>query len=239
MHATRGIVLNHIKYKETSVIVQVYTELFGRQSYLVNNVRSAKNKGSSVLLQPMTMLDMQVYHRPKADLQRIKEFKICHPLQTIPFDQNKRAVVFFLTELLSKVLHEEEHNSELYNFIFQSVVLYDAGIQGQHNFHLFFLFHLTKFLGFSPATNTLDQPVFDLLNGSFTNAIPSHGYCLEGEKVKRWELLYQLRIEALENLKLTSAQRNGLLDELLLYYSLHMEGLTRLKSLPIIRQLFE
>ncbi len=100
MHATRGIVLNHIKYKETSVIVQVYTELFGRQSYLVNNVRSAKNKDSSVLLQPMTMLDMQVYHRPKADLQRIKEFKICHPLQTIPFDQNKRAVVFFLTELL-------------------------------------------------------------------------------------------------------------------------------------------
>ena len=76
-------------------------------------------------------------------------------------------------------------------------------------------------------------------NGSFTNAIPSHGYCLEGEKVKRWELLYQLRIEALEDLKLTSAQRNGLLDELLLYYSLHMEGLTRLKSLPIIRQLFE
>ena len=239
MHATRGIVLNHIKYKETSIVVQVYTELFGRQGYLVNNVRSAKNKGAAILLQPMTLLDLQVYHRPKADLQRIKEFKICHPLQSIPFDQNKRAVSFFLTEILSKVLREEEHNSELFNFIFQSIELYDAGIDGQHNFHLFFLFQLTKFLGFSAAQPHPENLIFDLMNGLFVSAVPSHGYGLQGEAFARWKLLYDLRIEGLDALKLSSFHRNALLDDLLLYYALHLDGMQRLKSLAIIRQLFE
>ncbi len=38
LHNTKGIVLRTVKYGETSVIVTIFTELFGIQSYIVNGV---------------------------------------------------------------------------------------------------------------------------------------------------------------------------------------------------------
>ena len=42
LHSTKGIVLRTIKYGDTSIVVAIYTELFGVQSYLVNGVRTEK-----------------------------------------------------------------------------------------------------------------------------------------------------------------------------------------------------
>ena len=41
-HKTKGIVLRTVKYGETSLVVIMFTELFGIQTYMVNGVRSAK-----------------------------------------------------------------------------------------------------------------------------------------------------------------------------------------------------
>ena len=46
LHKTKGIVLRAVKYGETSMVVSIFTELFGLQSYLVNGVRTATKKGS-------------------------------------------------------------------------------------------------------------------------------------------------------------------------------------------------
>jgi len=46
LHKTKGIVLRAVKYGETSMVVSIFTELFGQQSYLVNGVRKATKKGS-------------------------------------------------------------------------------------------------------------------------------------------------------------------------------------------------
>ncbi|MFM2327595.1 MAG: repair protein RecO, partial [Bacteroidota bacterium] len=37
-HKTKGIVLRSIKYGETSLVVTLFTELFGVQTYMVNAV---------------------------------------------------------------------------------------------------------------------------------------------------------------------------------------------------------
>ena len=41
---TRGIVFRFTKFQETSIIVTIFTELFGLQSYIVNGVRSKSSK---------------------------------------------------------------------------------------------------------------------------------------------------------------------------------------------------
>ncbi len=237
METSRGIVLNHIKYKETSIIVHIYTELWGRQGYIVNRVRSSKNKGLAVLLQPLTIIEMQVSHKSKVSLQRIKDFRVLHPLNTIPFDQTKRVIAFFLTEMMSKVLREEERNANLFNFIHRAIDVFDEGIGGAHNFHLFFLFQLSRFLGFYPG-ELKDVHFFDLLNGRFSELQPLHGSFLEGKSLALWKALYGLNITSLEGLKLSSENRNLLLDHLLTYYNLHIDGLGEVKSLNVIRQLF-
>ena len=35
---TKGIVLNYIKYGDTSIICKIYTKLFGVQSYIINGI---------------------------------------------------------------------------------------------------------------------------------------------------------------------------------------------------------
>ena len=49
LHKTNGIVLKVIKYSESSIISNIYTERFGLQTYIVNGVRSAKAKGKAGL----------------------------------------------------------------------------------------------------------------------------------------------------------------------------------------------
>ena len=75
VHKTKGIVLRTVKYGETSVIVTIFTELFGIQSYLVNGVRTSTKKGTgkAMLFQPSAILDMIVYHNELKQLQRIKD----------------------------------------------------------------------------------------------------------------------------------------------------------------------
>lgn len=238
IHSTKGIVLNHIKYKETSIIVNIYTQKFGRQSYVVNKVRTTRSKGNTVLLQPLTLLDMQVYRRPKADIQRIKDFKITHPLTSIPFKQEKRAMSFFLTEVMSKVLHEEEENTDLFNFLYHSIEVFDTGIEGDYNFHLFYLFQLSRFLGFAPEPRGSNENFFDLLNGRFTDYEPEHGYSIKDNTCDNWAQLYNLKIDGLTSINISGSERYTLLKALLEYYNLHLESLGELKSFDIVHQLF-
>ena len=102
IHQTKGIVLRTIKYGETSVVVNIFTELFGIQSYLVNGVRSSGKTSKASFFQPGSILDMEVYHNELKNLQRIKEFKWGYLYQHIFSDIFKNAVALFMVELLAK-----------------------------------------------------------------------------------------------------------------------------------------
>ena len=85
IHKTKGIVLRAVKYGETSLVLTLFTELFGLQSYIVNGVRTISKKGSSksVFFQPSAILDLVVYHNEYKNLQRIKEYKWAHLYQHV------------------------------------------------------------------------------------------------------------------------------------------------------------
>ena len=72
---TRGIVFKSIKYSETSLIVDIYTEEKGLRKYLISGVRSKKAKTSAGLFQVMSLVDLVAYHRDDKDLTRIKAIK--------------------------------------------------------------------------------------------------------------------------------------------------------------------
>ena len=105
LHKTKGIVLRTVKYGETSLIVTIFTELFGIQSYLVNGVRTSTKKGSGKanLFQPAAILDLVVYHNELKHLNRIKEFKWCYLYQNIFSDVKKNAVACLWSNCLQNV----------------------------------------------------------------------------------------------------------------------------------------
>ena len=134
LHSTKGIIINFIRYKESSIIVKIYTELFGLRTYIVNGVRNTKT-AKIALYQPLNLVDLVVYENPKADMQRISEIRLLIPYKTIPFLPYKINSAFFITEVLSKSLKEEVGNEELFSFLIESLLIFDK-LEKYANFHL-------------------------------------------------------------------------------------------------------
>ena len=106
LHKTR-VCFQVSKYVERPLIVNIFTSLFGLQSYIVNGVRSKNSKNRIALYQPLTLLDLVVYHRENANINRIREIKCLYPYQTITTDIRKSAIAIFLNEVLNKTVKEE------------------------------------------------------------------------------------------------------------------------------------
>ena len=96
LHKVKGLVLSYIKFKETSVIVKIFTDRFGLQSYIINSVRSSKSKNKIALLQQLSLLEMVVYKNDSKDIQRVSEFKSLVPYQEIPFEHHKSGLGYAL-----------------------------------------------------------------------------------------------------------------------------------------------
>src|SRR5690606_16344213 len=121
LHKTRGIVLKTINHRETSVICQVFTEKFGLQSYIINGVKKNKAKIHINILQPLHLLDLVVYHKINGDIQRVSEARQLPLFQSIPYDDKKRSLVIFLTEVLQKSLKQQSSDEPLFEYIYHAV----------------------------------------------------------------------------------------------------------------------
>jgi DNA repair protein RecO (recombination protein O) len=231
LQKTRGIVINYLKYRESSIIVKIYTEQLGLQTYIVNSVRSAKAKTTKIALyQPLTLLDLVVYfHKNRPQINRISEVKCNFPFQSIPFQITKSTIALFIAEILHKTLKEETANSYLFNFLNDSIQLFDNQEFSNPNFHLIFLLKLCRYLGFEPSSA---QNIFEQIQEHRKNLLPE-------------DKLYQLKtylnqlIEAdyLDNTPLPFEIRSDLIDYILDFYELHVANFDNLKSLAVLREL--
>src|ERR1700752_1744268 len=108
-HKTKGIVLRSIKYGETSLVVTIFTELFGVQTYMVNGVRSAKKTAANAgHFQPSAILDLVVYHKPSQNMQRIREFSWAFLYKEVMSDVVRNSIATYMVELLHKCLKQPE-----------------------------------------------------------------------------------------------------------------------------------
>jgi len=241
LHKTKGIVLRAVKYGETSLIVTIFTELFGLQSYLVNGVRTSSKKGSGKanLFQATAILDMVVYNNELKHLNRIKEFKWSYLYQHIFSDVPKNAVALFMIELLTKCLKQPEANPELFEFCEDAFIHLDESTGSvMANFPLFFALHLPVFFGFRISDEYSDKnSIVDLQEGIFVPERPDHFHFLEGKQAEvTSELLKMMQPEELEQLKLNHDFRRQLLFAYETYYALHIQDFGTMKTLPVLRE---
>jgi DNA repair protein RecO (recombination protein O) len=241
LHKTKGIVLRAVKYGETSLIVTIFTELFGLQSYMVNGVRTSSKKGSGKanLFQPTAILDLVVYHNELKHLNRIKEFKWSYLYQNIFSDVPKNAVALFMIELLTKCLKQPEANPELFEFCEDAFIHLDESSGSvMANFPLFFALHLPVFFGFRISDEYSDKnSIVDLQEGMFVPGRPDHFHFLEGKQAEvTSELLKMMQPEELEQLKLNHDFRRQLLFAYETYYALHIQDFGTMKTLTVLRE---
>lgn len=240
---TRAIVLHTIKYGDSSLVVKMFTEDAGMQSFMVKGVYGKKSKMKAAMFQNMTLLEI-VADVGNDSLGFVKELSLSHCYKTIPFDIKKTTILIFISELLSKSISESETDTELFNFIYDSMIWLDEATSSYANFPLFFSMQLSKYLGFFPNIDTYSEGLcFDLLGGNFkrwNNDI----YQIDAELSKIFFLISRLSL--LKDTYTDSAatrlydlnSRRKLLDAIVTYYKLHADNVREIKSVEVLREVF-
>jgi DNA repair protein RecO (recombination protein O) len=234
LQKTQGIVFKTIKYSETSVVSKIYTAKFGLQSYLINGVRTSKSKAKASLLQSLSLLEMEVYHREHRNLNRIKEFQPAVVFHSIPFNLVKGSVGIFMIEVLSKSIHEEESNEPLFHFIFEKIKALDEMEQVPSGYLIAFLLSLAVHLGFHPHGSCNEKtPFFNLLEGQFVAGGNVHPNILNEQlSGKLFEFICN------PNTELSQGLRKLLLEAMLHYYQLHVPNFSAPRSLKVLEEVF-
>ena len=239
-HKTKGIVLRTIKYGETSVVVNIFTELFGVQTYMVNGVRAPKKMYASAgYFQPGAILALVVYHNDQKSMQRIKEFSWDYLYQNVLSDVIKNSIALYMIELLQKCLKQPEQNSNLFYFCEEVLKQLDtAGKRVAANFALYFALQLTHFLGFKMNhAYTAQNHILDLQEGNFVTEQPTHPYFIYGENaLLTSQLLKVMQPYELENFKVHHNTRRELLLSYQDYYALHITDFGQMKTLTVLRE---
>jgi len=208
--ATRAIVLNHLRYGDNSLIVNLYTESMGRQAVFVKGIFSKKSTMRVALFQPLHLVETDLYYRANRQIQRLSNVRMYYQFQSITFDPVKSCIALFIAEILYKTLKEEEANAELFVFLLHTIQALDLNDHGTANFHLVFLVHYSRYLGFYLKYDQMMLP--QLFGMSFDN---------------------------LSNLQINHHQRNYLTEYLLRYYTTHVANFGKLKSFPVLQNIFQ
>jgi len=236
---TAGIVLHSLKYTDSTTIITVYTYQFGRASYLVHGANKKKSTVRSALLQPLTIVDMDVFHTPGKDIQRIKDIHVGKQFSYIPFDFVKGALALFVAEVLFRTLRQTEPDETLFLFLENSIQQLDYCETGIANFHLVFLLKLSRYLGFEPNTDGDTYKYFDLLNGTFQMDKPLHMHYLFSETAESFNRVLLADYSNMQDLVFSRSLRVKLLESIIEYYRLHIPEFHGLHSLSVLQSLFD
>ncbi len=238
LHHTQGIVLKTLRFSETSVIAHIYTEKFGRQSYIINGVYTAKSRFKPALLQALTVLDMVSYYRDTKNLQRLREIKPADLWTSIPFNVVKSTIAIFMSEILYRTLHEAEANPPLFQFLRHTGQYLDKDSASLAHLPVLFLIQLSRFLGFFPNNNFFytERAIFDLAEGMFVHRLPTHPHHFGLPLSEVFARALNLTIPDAATWQIGREQRKSLLYAMLKYYELHIEGFGELKSLKILEE---
>ena len=241
IHKTKAVALHSVKYGDSSLIAYVYSESHGRISLMVHSAYGKhKSSGKAVFFQPLNIVNLIYYHKDNQTLSKLKEVSSEVNFNSIPFDPVKRAIALFIGEVVYRTIREEESNPVMFSFLESSIQLLDVMHGGISNFHLIFLAQLTRHLGFFPGnTWSAANPIFDYKNGLFVQVEPSHPLFFNREKSELIGFVLSTPFHDAETLKLNHKVRAQVIDNLLTYYQVHIEGVSGIKSLPILSQVFD
>ena len=233
--STKGIILQNVKYADKKVISKIYTNEFGIISVNAFVSRTSKSKISNSLIQPLTLVEIEILFKENHDIHSLKEIRLVHQYQNLHENFHKLCVAQFMNEVLIKCLKEQAPNADLFEFIVQVFIWLDDTTGQINQLPVYFLFHLTKFLGFYPLESfEAGQIYFNLIEGQFQSHKLEFPLGLNEEQARLFKLLFESDLSGSKSF--SKQQRDMLMEILLLYYKYHLPGFSDLKSYQVLKE---
>lgn len=238
LQKTRGVVLKRSKYSESSLVVKIYTETHGLQSFLVQSVRTRKSKMKMRLFEAFSVLDFVFYYKEQNSLHRIKEAKSDFLQQSIPFDLAKSSIAMFLSEVLLKSVKDGEADRNLFAMLEHAIRLLDLEEKANPHFHLLFMMKLARYLGFYPDNQVPEHArFFDLNEGIFRSTTPEHSYYVSEQFIPYFRSLLGTNFDTVERLNFPKPIRKLILEKLIIFYQIHTDNLKVIKSHKVLEDI--
>ena len=231
---TRAIVLHSFKYGDSSLISHVYTEMSGRRSIIIKGAFGKKSSTPAKWFQPLTLVNGEILFSTKREIQSVRHLELDPPLFGLQGNPVKSAIALFLGEFLYKVLREEDGNNLMFEFLYNSILIFDTAGYGYANFHLLLLLHLLKFMGLYPNNDYNGENCwFDLEKGHFTR-LPS-ARNINSNVCGIFSEMLDCPMSEMDRFNISLEVRNTILDGIISFYTIHHGGTADIKSLEVLR----
>jgi DNA repair protein RecO (recombination protein O) len=235
MITTDGIVLSTVRYSDSSVIAKIYTEQSGLGSFMVRTGNGKKALTKLALLQPLSLVELSYKNDDRKGIHSPRSLERSAILSAIPFDTVKTCVALFMAEIISRSIHEEEKNQRLFLFLKDAILMLDETEESCSNFHLKFMVEFSSHLGFYPSLFN-DQYYFDLYEGEFVNAQPIHAHYTEGQSTVKLAEIISISMPEFHTVQMSSVIRRILLQKLIDFFRLHLDGMKELRSHKVLEE---
>lgn len=250
MERIKGIVLRQVKFGENKQIVDLFTESRGRISIIASaGARSmtasqkqggSRRRGSAYRLMPLSMVEFDCDIHGQDRLPYPHGITPYYIYCDIQFNPLKSALIMFVAEFLQNALKEEGANPILFKYIQDSLQWLDGTSQPVCNFHIVFLLQMTRFLGISPNLDGYSPVLFyDLMNTEYRYGQPPHQHFLRPDEAKVLPYICNMRQDNSHLYRFTREQRHRILEVMNDYYRIHLPSFKELKSLDVLREVFD
>ncbi len=144
-YKTEGIVIKRINFSEADKILTVFSKHYGKISCLAKGIRklTSRKKSSLELFNQSALF----FYKGKS-LDVITEAKLQNTFGGFKKDLNKVAVAFHLSELIDRMLQEEQENLQVYNLLQDAFLKLETAAVDLKRLRIEFKIKLLEFTGF-------------------------------------------------------------------------------------------
>lgn len=231
-YSSRAIALSYIKYGENSIIAKIFTEEKGLQSFIIKGVRGKKSKKKISLFQALQLSNINATYLYKKSLQYLTDISLLNSQTQEGINMKKNFLSLFVAEVTSKILHENEVDKPLFQFLWNLKTALVSSNEIDPNFPILFMIDLSKYMGFYPLNKEEASIYFNIELGEFTNSTERLNYYINQENTHYFKALLNK-----QKITIPYANRNQLLLNLIDYYKLQHHELKNMTSHLIIESL--
>ena len=119
-----AIVLKTVDYSESSIIATLFTKEKGKVAVIAKGARKPKNKFAAFLVVGQ-LLEIVFYSKESRSVQTLSDVSYSEKLHSFRVDIEKMAIMMTTAEFANQVLHDNEVNSDLFDFLKRMLVWVD------------------------------------------------------------------------------------------------------------------
>ncbi len=234
------IVLNSVKFRDNALIVNGYSNIHGRNGFVVYGLNKARRHLLVSHLHPLSIIDAELNEQGRGTLPVLKEFTSSFNLVNIRTGIVKNAISAFMGELIYKTLRESGPDMNLYGFLISTILKLENETGSVSDFHPCFIVDYCKQLGYLPGRRIQEiNALFNIPTASFTPFSSAGIYSFSRESSEILARILNNDSGVYLKLNINGASRYNFISEMLKYLSYHQGFETELRSLKVLHEIFE